>query len=210
MLFRSYRSKQLSFNYNAQLNDSGFKGVFDNVGTYNGDDIIDIAYRQSAAHRFLPQEMVRFYLCENNLPDEYADEIGKIWRQSSFNLKTLQHTFFGSRLFFSEQFRNNYIKSPIQFYLGLIQDLNLNVSPLARHSVEPLRQMGQLLYFPPNVRGWVGGRSWINSTTLLARRQTVENLFAKIDIKTLNADEQSSLKSISKEVFVVEIGRAHV
>ena len=29
--------------------------------------------------------------------------------------------------------------------------------------------MGQILFYPPNVAGWPGGTSWINSSTLLAR-----------------------------------------
>lgn len=201
--FTGYKSKQLKFNYSPQTHDGGIKNIFDSAGSYTGDDVIDIAYRQPAAHRFLPQEMVRFYLCENNLPEEYIEEIGRQWRKNNFNLRTLQHTFFGSKLFFSEQFRNNFIKSPIQYYLGTVQDLNLNVSPLARHSVDPLRQMGQLLYFPPNVRGWVGGRNWINSTTLAARHQFVNGLFSKIDARSFNADEQAALKKAEKEVFVV-------
>jgi hypothetical protein len=32
-----------------------------------------------------------------------------------------------------------------------------------------LRQMGQVLFAPPNVKGWDGGRAWINTQTLLAR-----------------------------------------
>ena len=97
--------------------------------------------------------------------------------------------FFGSRLFFAPEFRGNFIKSPVQFYLGLVQDLNLDIAPLPRFTLNPMRQMGQLLYNPPNVRGWVGGRSWINSATLSARRQLVETLFTPIDEKGLNADE---------------------
>ena len=53
--------------------------------------------------------------------------------------------------------------------------------------------MGQLLFHPPNVRGWVGGRLWINSSTLTARRQLVDLLFSPIDENPLNADEHLEL-----------------
>jgi hypothetical protein len=53
--------------------------------------------------------------------------------------------------------------------------------------------MGQMLFNPPNVRGWVGGRNWINSATLQVRRQLVESLFTPIDESALNADEQIEL-----------------
>ena len=32
-----------------------------------------------------------------------------------------------------------------------------------------MASMGQLLFYPPNVAGWPGGSSWINSSTLLTR-----------------------------------------
>src|SRR6185503_3964399 len=32
-----------------------------------------------------------------------------------------------------------------------------------------LDQNGQSLFFPPNVKGWDGGRAWINSSTILGR-----------------------------------------
>jgi hypothetical protein len=35
-----------------------------------------------------------------------------------------------------------------------------------------LSQMGQVPFMPPNVRGWPGGRAWINTSTLLIRYNT--------------------------------------
>jgi hypothetical protein len=64
--------------------------------------------------------------------------------------------------------------------------------------------MGQMPFYPPNVRGWVGGKNWINSSTIQARRQTVENLFAVLDEKVLNADEKRLLndaKQIGNPTF---------
>jgi hypothetical protein len=37
--------------------------------------------------------------------------------------------------------------------------------------------LGQNLFSPPNVKGWPGGDAWINSTTLLGRKQFLDRLF---------------------------------
>jgi hypothetical protein len=37
--------------------------------------------------------------------------------------------------------------------------------------------MGQNLFAPPNVKGWPGQETWINASTLLARKQFLERLF---------------------------------
>lgn len=190
--FTGYRTRAFEpgFRYVPAQHDAGEKTIFGETGKFTGDDVIDVAYRQKAAARFLPQEMVKFYLSDEAIPQPYLESLGEEWRRADqFNLRSLLHRFFSSRLFFAPEFRGNFIKSPVQFYLGLVQDLNLDIAPLPRFTLNPLRQMGQLLYSPPNVRGWLGGRAWINSSTLSARRQFVETLFNPIDERGLNADE---------------------
>ena len=195
--FTGYRAQPLleEFRYVPGQHDPSRKTVFGTTGALTGDDVIDLAYRKPAAAAFLPHELVKFYLSDDPLPPEYLAALGKSWRDAGFDLHWLAHHFFGSQLFYAPEFRGNFIKSPIQFYLGLTQDLQLEVAPLARMTVNPLRQMGQWLFFPPNVRGWVGGKNWINSATITARRQLVEMLFGPLNEKALNADEIADLEA---------------
>jgi hypothetical protein len=55
--------------------------------------------------------------------------------------------------------------------------------------------MGQAFYNPPNVRGWLYGEYWINSTTISARRQLVDYLFANLNEKRLNGNEKRALSA---------------
>ncbi len=192
--FTGYRARpDGTFRLGSRQQDLREKTIFGATGNFSGDDVIELAYSQPAAATFLPREMVKFYLGEVPLAPEYLLALGDEWRASGFELRTLLRQFFGSRLFFAPEFRGNQIKSPVQFYLGFLQDLELEVAPIPRLTIVPLRQMGQALFYPPNVRGWVGGRQWINSATLTARRQFVESLFSAIDENSLNADERIEL-----------------
>lgn len=192
--FTGYRTRpDGGFRLDPRQQDLREKNVFGATGKFSGDDVIELAYSQPAASTFLPRELGKFYLSETPLPAAHLAVLGDVWRASGFELRTLARTFFGSRLFYQPEFRGNLIKSPIQFYLGAVQDMQLDVAPLQRLTLFPLRQMGQALFYPPNVRGWVGGRVWINSATITARRQFVEALFAPIDENGLNADEQIEL-----------------
>ena len=38
--------------------------------------------------------------------------------------------------------------------------------------------IGQGLFYPPNVKGWDGGRAWINSSTLLGRSNLIADMLA--------------------------------
>lgn len=191
--FTGYRQQFGVFRYAQGQHDPTTKVIFGRSGRFTGDEVIDLAYRQPAAGAFLPHELVKFYLSDTPLPPGYPGELGSWWRSRNYDLRELARRFFGSRLFFAPEFRGEFIKSPVQLYLGLVQGLGLSVAPLPRQVLVPLRQMGQMLFNPPNVRGWVGGRRWINSATLSVRRQLVESLFTPINEAMLNADEQIEL-----------------
>ena len=192
--FSEEKGKDLAFHLAEREADRSQKTVFGKTDFFTGDQIIDLVYAQPAAATFLPREMARFYLTEQPLPHEFFAPLGKAWRETGFSLRELCLRFFGSTIFYHPDFSANYIKSPLHYYLGLIQDLGLNVTPLPRSTLQPLRQMGQSLYNPPNVRGWVGGRLWINSSTLAARRQLAATLCQPLDEDKLNADDRLELQ----------------
>ena len=192
--FTGYRQQFGEFGYLRRQADTGAKTVFGVKGRFDGDAVIDLAYRQSAAATFLPTEMARFYLSHDPLPADWINALGDMWRAEKFNLRQLALTFFGSQAFYSPQFLGNAIKSPVQFYLGLLQDLNLDPMPVPRFTLNALRNMGQEVFDPPNVRGWVGGRQWINSTTLAARRQTSRFLVEGLPERLFNADETAAME----------------
>jgi uncharacterized protein (DUF1800 family) len=193
--FTGYRARPATaqFVFAERQHDEGPKTVFGERGNFDGDGVIDLAYRQRAAGAFVPHELVKFYLSDEPLPREHLLALGDAWAAEGYDLRWLARRFFGSRLFFAPEFRGNFIKSPVQFYLGMVQDLDLSVPPLPRLVIFPLRQMGQVLFVPPNVRGWVGGRAWINSSALAARRTLAEMVFTPVDDLHLNADEAREL-----------------
>lgn len=191
--FTGYRQQGGEFRFVRRLHDPGIKSVFGQSGRFGGDDVIDLVFQQPAAGRFLVREMARFYLTDEPLPEAYLAPLGDWWARQDFSLAKLLPAFFGSRLFFAPEFRGNFIKSPVHFYLGLVQDLDLAPAPLPRRVIGALRQMGQMPYNAPNVRGWIGGRTWINSATLAARRAVVADLLTPMDPALLNGDERQAL-----------------
>jgi len=80
----------------------------------------------------------------------------------------LARTILTSRAFYSPQCIGAQIKCPVQLVLGTVRMLGLPM-PSERALVSALEQMGQMPLMPPNVRGWPGGRMWINTSTLFIR-----------------------------------------
>ena len=50
------------------------------------------------------------------------------------------------------------------------------------------RNLGQDVFGPPNVKGWPGGEAWINSATLLGRRQLLARLFRAEEMPVASDD----------------------
>ena len=205
--FTGYVQRQGEFAFAPRLHDAGEKTVFGETAPFDGDGVIDAIYRQPAAGTHLPARLTSFYLTAEPLPDEHLAALGRWWAGTGYDLRALVHRYFSSRLFFDAQFRGTYIKSPVQYFLGLEEDFALNVPPLPRRLLPAFRQMGQMLYNPPNVRGWVDGRAWISSTTLEARRTVARALFQTFDESRLNADELQAVTAARAEgltTFTVE------
>jgi len=77
-------------------------------------------------------------------------------------------------VFFSERAYRALVKSPAEFVIGAHKALGLRaVDPSAQRG---LNQMGQILFYPPNVAGWPGGQNWVTSQMVIARQNYVAGL----------------------------------
>jgi hypothetical protein len=84
---------------------------------------------------------------------------------------------FTSKAFFSPRAIGSQIKSPVQLVVGTCRLMGTKV-PSARTLGGALSQMGQVPFGPPNVKGWAGGRMWINTSTLFVRYNTASAMVA--------------------------------
>ena len=67
------------------------------------------------------------------------------------------------------------VKSPIELVVGTLRSFELAAGTALPFALAAAG-MGQNLMSPPNVKGWPGGETWINTTTLLARKQFVDRV----------------------------------
>jgi hypothetical protein len=68
------------------------------------------------------------------------------------------------------------VKSPIELVVGTLRQFDMKPGEATPFAVAAAG-MGQNLFAPPNVKGWPGQETWINASTLLARKQFLERLF---------------------------------
>jgi Protein of unknown function (DUF1800) len=156
--------------------DNGVKTFLGHTGNFNGDDVIDIILSQPVCARFIASKLFRFFAFEE-FDDTFAESLGSTFRGNNYEIRPLVRTILTSQAFYSSQSIGSQIKSPIQLVLGTVRLAGLQIPP--DRLVEPsLNQMGQMPFSPPNVRGWPGGRMWINTSTLFVRYNTGVRLLA--------------------------------
>jgi uncharacterized protein (DUF1800 family) len=183
--FTGWHTDRKGFAFQAKLHDDGPKTVLSQTGNWNGDDVVRIILGQEAVARFLVRKLYRFLISENSEPaDRFLEPLADAFRKSDYDVTALVRTILSSRHFYSEHAFRQRVKSPVEYVLGAVQavyrrygETEADYRPLPQQAlVGWLEAMGQPLFAPPNVKGWPGGRTWLNTSTVLERDNFAEAL----------------------------------
>lgn len=147
--------------------DAGTKTFMGRTGPLSGDDIIDALLRQSACAQFIGRKLWRFFVEDDPAP-HIVDAVASRIRAHNYEMRPVLHEIFNSTEFYSDRAMRTQIKSPVQYLVQTSKLLDASLPPplVAQNA---MRQMGQILFAPPNVKGWDGGKAWISTSTLLFR-----------------------------------------
>jgi hypothetical protein len=167
--FTGWHTDGEKYTFTARSHDGGEKTLLGQTGPWDGTDVQRIVLGRSDAARFLVRKLYAYLVNETAVvPDALLEPLAERFRHSDYDIGDLVATMLRSRHFFSEYAYRQRIKSPVEYVLGMVRAVRPNKAP--RELPAPLEQMGQALFAPPNVKGWVGGKSWLNSATILARQ----------------------------------------
>ncbi len=167
--FTGYRIDMTNqqFRFAPRQHDDGAKTFMGKTGPWNGDEIIDALMKQPACAQFLACKLWRFFAEDEPAP-RIVDAVAARIREHNFEMRPVLREIFSSREFYSDEAMRNQIKSPVQYLIQTTKLLatELPAAPVAQNA---MRQMGQILFAPPNVKGWDGGKAWVSTSTLLFR-----------------------------------------
>ena len=180
---------QGEFVIRANQHDEGSKTFLGKTGNFNGDDIIDILLDQKQTALFITKKIYRYFVNEK-MDGSKVQWLAKRFYQNGYNIKKLMEDIFTSDWFYDEKNIGTKIKSPVELLVGIERLLPME---LKNDSARLLfqRALGQVLFYPPNVAGWPGGKSWIDSSTLMLRLRIPQILTANetINIRPKSDDD---------------------
>jgi uncharacterized protein (DUF1800 family) len=161
--------------FRKNIHDAGVKTVLGKSGAFEGDAVLDILLAQAACAEFITRKLWLEFISPN--PDETeVKRMAAIFRNAQYDIKPLLRAMLTSDAFYADANRGVLVKSPVELIVGTLRQFNISadsLQPLAATSA----QLGQNLFAPPNVKGWPGGEAWINSASLLGRKQFLEKTF---------------------------------
>jgi len=174
-----YTVEDDKFVFRSRLHDTGTKRIFRRSGEYDGDDFVDLIFTRSSASKFIINKLYRYFV--NDLPHGDTNEsnsmiysLSNLLKRKKWEIRPILESLFLSEHFYDDSNMNAVIKSPVQLIVQAHRTLN---PPQRKKMAQTLTiasdLMGQRLFAPPSVKGWDGGRAWINTSTMFMRQNTL-------------------------------------
>jgi uncharacterized protein DUF1800 len=156
------------------IHDSGIKTVLGRTGNLDGEVFLEQIVAQPQAALFITGKLWNFFAGQMPSPELNA-ALAYSFRSAGNYFRPFLRDLFLSEEFYSPSIIHNQVKSPVQWLVGTTRMLECELPP-PQISAGLIRNLGQDLFAPPNVKGWDGGLTWITTNTLLARYNEAEML----------------------------------
>jgi uncharacterized protein (DUF1800 family) len=165
------------FVFRPRLHDDGEKTVLGRTGRFNGDDVLEILLAHPATARFVVSKLWREFVSPQPDPAR-VEVIAQRFRASGYEVRVALRELLLQPEVFARDQDNALIKSPVELVVGMARQFDAELAqPIG--AALAVAAMGQNLFAAPNVRGWPGGEAWINTQTLLARKQFIDRALAR-------------------------------
>ena len=160
--------------------DKGDKRILGEQGNLHGDDFVTAILRQRTCPEFITRKLYAYFVADLPDDDSLIDtptkrvlrDLANTFQRNRYTTGPTLKKLFLSAHFYSPSIMNEQIKSPTQLIVGAVRSLNTPVRDLAT-LLDAMDLMGQHILYPPSVKGWPGGRTWINTSTLFVRQNAL-------------------------------------
>ena len=160
------RQQQFRFYYDPYTHDDGIKLFLGRYGNFKPEDIIGILAQRTETAVFISLKLARLFLGGDPSP-ALAQALQDLFVSSGGNIREIVRAILLSDDFDQTADAPDMIKSPIELVVGAYRSLGAE-SDAADFQIYS-NGMGQVPFFPPNVAGWKGGRTWIQTQAYINR-----------------------------------------
>jgi uncharacterized protein (DUF1800 family) len=154
----------------AGQHDDGEKTVLGRTGRWTGDDLVRLLLEHPATARRLAWRICDFLMGEGAMSAAGVDALAEGLRRRDLDVAWGVATVLRSQAFFAAENLGSRVLGPVEYVVGAARALELvKPPPSSLVLADWCGRLGQDLFYPPNVGGWPGGRSWISPHTMIGR-----------------------------------------
>jgi len=158
------------FRSGPERHDDGEKELLGRSGRFSGDELLKLLVDQPATARRIARRLCSLFFGEGVVDAAALGELAADLQKYELNVEWAVATILRSRLFFSTANLRTRILGPVEFVVGALHALALcQPPPSTLLLADWTARMGQELFNPPNVGGWLEGRTWLGSRSIIAR-----------------------------------------
>lgn len=162
--------KSGAFAFVADAHDHGNKTILGETGPWNGHDLLRILLAQNATAERIAWRLCSMLMGEDVVSASQTTALAEHIRSAGLSIRAAVETILRSEEFFADENIGTRVASPVEFVVSAVLAAELNrplpeTLKLARWTTE----LGQDLFYPPNVGGWTGGRNWLSTRYIVAR-----------------------------------------
>ncbi len=161
----------LTVNFNPLLFDDSEKTFLNNTGNYAYADVVNIVFqeRSSQIAEFVCRKLYQEFVYE--VADEtIVTQLAGILLANDFDIASVLRVLLKSAHFFDAEVRASRIKSPLEMQISMLQE---TMATYPNDTFVLAARIGfilnQIVLNPPNVAGWPGYHTWIDTTSLPLR-----------------------------------------
>jgi uncharacterized protein (DUF1800 family) len=184
--FSGWHEQDGRFRFDAHEHDGGDKRVLGAAGALDGDDVLAACLARPACAEHVGGRLFRHFV-HGEPSAELVAIVGARYREGGYDTLALLRELLASREFFGARARRALVASPVALAVGAARTLGLR--PDCHALGARLADLGQALYAPPSVKGWDGGRAWLNAATLIGRMNLAAQLGAALARPSQPAEE---------------------
>lgn len=189
--------KNGAYFFEKKTHDDGEKTVLGVTGRLDGDALVDILLKQEACARHVAKRLITHM--EGVEPEPARlERYAKLLRSNDYEMQPLLRALFHDPDFYRDEVVGTRVQGPIEYLVGIARRLKIRVPATMLGTGAAM--LGQRIFYPPSVKGWDEGESWITTATLMQRGNLaglmlgvvkVEDMFAQSDLDKLTSDPMS-------------------
>ena len=159
-----------AFRLHVSRHDAEAKTVLGQTDNIDADQLTEILLKHPATAQRLAWRLTQEFFGEGVVGEAELAELVQQLQKSNLNIGTAVETILHSELFFSEANIRSRVCDPLSFLIAPLRAFEMCQRPPSTLLLANwLQRMGLDLFYPPNVGGWDGGRTWLNTRTVIAR-----------------------------------------